>query len=235
MMKQAFWVFASLFSSNLMAATPVLASGKLKYKNVEHLDALWNQTLIELWIIGLVFSIVALYWLFKYRAKHPDDVGQLPKLTKGQAVAWIIIPAAVFLAVDFFMAAKGWAVWNEFRRVPEDAMEVKVTGSQWYWEFEYEGELLSEELVVPAETPIVLRMTASDVIHSFFIPDFRVKEDLMPGRVTYLWFYPDKPGEHVATCAEYCGTAHAGMWTTVRVVSQKEYDAWYAELVKENS
>ena len=73
---------------------------------------------------------------------------------------------------------------------------------------------------------MVLRMKSDDVVHSFFIPRYRIKEDLMPGRVTYLWFYPKDKGEHVFTCTEFCGTNHSEMWGKVKVVSQEEFDEW---------
>lgn len=192
-------------------------------------DVLWSHVLIDLLAIGVVFSLAAIYMLVKYRAKSPDDVGNAPKFTKAQALAWALIPAAIFMADDFYLSANGWSLWNVYRRVPENALEVKVVGHQWYWDFDYGNGVVTNELKVPVGRPVVLRMTADDVIHSFFMPAYRVKEDVMPGRVTYLWFLPTKPGTEVATCTEFCGTSHSQMFTTVVAVPPEQFAAWMDE------
>ncbi|CCQ74685.1 cytochrome c oxidase aa3, subunit II [Magnetospira sp. QH-2] len=214
-------------------------------------DILWFKVLADIVIIGVIFGVVALYWLVKYRAKSPDDVGRLPKLSRAQAISWALIPAAVFMADDFFLAAKGWTVWNTFRRVPADAVEIKVIGYQWYWEFEYENGVVSDELHVPIGKPVVLRMTSEDVIHSFYMPDYRVKEDVMPGRTTYVWFLPRSTEEVVAlrdikttpniedmsdeekmvniVCTEYCGISHSEMNGEVLAESFEEFQKWLEE------
>lgn len=189
-------------------------------------DELWGHILTDLCVIGGVFAFAAIYMLFKYRADNINQVGQGPRLTKGQMFAWAMIPAFVFMADDFFLAAKGWDLWNVYRRVPANALEVKVTGRMWGWEFQYENGADTDVLKVPVGRPVVLRMTSEDVVHSFFLPKYRVKEDLMPGRVTYLWFNPKEIGKTFVTCAEFCGTNHANMNTDVEVVSADEFTAW---------
>ncbi|WP_419796620.1 MAG: cytochrome c oxidase subunit II [Terasakiella sp.] len=189
-------------------------------------DHLWYEIIVDLTVIGVIFSVAAIYMIWKYRAKNENEVGKGPKLTPAAALAWALIPASIFMADDFFLSAKGWTLWNDYRRIPDDAKEIRVTAYQWYWEFDYGEEIVSEELVVPKGQPIVLRMTSEDVLHSLYIPEFRVKEDVMPGRVTYVWFNPKNTGEYVHTCTEFCGTAHAEMYTTVRVLEQDEYDEW---------
>ncbi|MCW8835167.1 MAG: cytochrome c oxidase subunit II [Rhodospirillales bacterium] len=192
-------------------------------------DHLWREIIIDITIIGVVFGIAAIYMMIRYRAKNPNDVGSAPKLTKAQAIAWAMIPAAIFMADDFFLSAKGWTLWNVYRRVPDNAMEIKVTGYQWYWEFDYGDGVVTNELNVPVGQPVVLRMTSPDVIHSFFIPAYRVKEDVMPGRVTYIWINPRTPGTFISTCTEYCGTAHSGMYTNVNALVREEFDSWLVE------
>lgn len=198
---------------------------------------LWRDVLIDLCIIGGVFLAAGLYWVYKYRATRPGQVGDPIKLSKINAIGFAVVPAFLFMADDFYLAAKGWTVWNEYRDVPRNALEVKVTGSMWSWNFEYENGVETtfmvdtkegEGLVVPVGKPVVLRMTSTDVVHSFFLPEYRVKEDLMPGRVTYLWFQPKAAGETLATCAEYCGNRHSFMWSKVKAVPQAEFDAWLA-------
>ncbi|MDH3335255.1 MAG: cytochrome c oxidase subunit II [Rhodospirillaceae bacterium] len=213
-----------------MAATTLLASQALAEDTLANppasWDHLWNEVMIDLYIIGGIFSTAAIYMLIKFRAKSPDQVGTAKTLSPVQSIGWVLIPAAIFMADDFFLAANGWTVWNEYRRVPEDAMEIKATGYQWYWEFEYEDGTVTEELVMPVGQPVVLRMTSSDVIHSFGVPHYRVKEDVMPGRITYIWLNPVEENETVVQCAEFCGNDHANMWTAVRAVPQEEFDAW---------
>jgi len=188
---------------------------------------LWGHVLIDLLVIGVFFGVAAIYMLWKYRANKPEDVGFAPKLTKAQVIGWILIPSALFMADDFFLAAKGWALWNTQRTVPAGALEVKLTAQQFYWEFEYpNGLVTTNELKVPVGRPVVMRMTATDVIHSFFIPDFRVKEDVMPGRKTYLWFVAEKPGKTLATCTEYCGVGHSQMPATIEAVAPADFESW---------
>ncbi len=192
-------------------------------------DHLWYEILVDITVIGVIFGIAAVWMMVKYRAKSPDDVGSLPKLSKAQTLAWIFIPCALFMADDFFLSAKGWTLWNVYRQVPEEAVEIKVTAYQWYWEFDYGDGIVTEELTVPVGQPVVLRMTSEDVLHSFFIPEYRVKEDVMPGRVTYIWFQPKAEGTTVATCTEFCGTAHGNMYTDVIAVPPDEFTEWRAK------
>ena len=208
-----------------LLSTQVLAAGNLA-NPPESWESLWATVLFDLYIIGGIFAAVAVYMLIKFKAKSPEQVGSAKKLTAVQAISWVLIPSAIFMADDFFLAAKGWTVWNEYRRVPENAMEVKVTGYQWYWEFEYEDGTVTEDLVMPIGQPVVLRMTSEDVIHDFGLPHYRVKEDVMPGRVTYIWVNPIEANETIVQCAEFCGEAHTSMYTSVRAVPQAEFDAW---------
>ncbi|MBF0153644.1 MAG: hypothetical protein HQL64_07890 [Magnetococcales bacterium] len=198
-------------------------------------DHLWHELLIDIGIMGTIFAILAAYWIFKYRAKSPDDVGSGPTLSRAQMWAWAMVPAFIFMADDFFLAAKGWTVWNIYRKVPPNALEVKVTASMWNWEFEYADGTKStyyvdakegEGLVVPVGRPVVLRMTSSDVIHSFGLVRYRLKEDVMPGRITYIWFYPKVAEKTFVTCVEYCGTNHANMYAPVRAVPPEEFEQW---------
>ncbi len=189
----------------------------------------WDEVLWDLWIMGGVFAVAAVYLLIRYRARSPGAVGTARPLSLDMALAWALVPAAIFMADDFYLAAKGWSLWNIQREVPRDAMEVKVTGYQWYFEYDYGNGITDSELVVPVGRPIVLRMTSADVIHSFGLTEYRLKEDMMPGRITYLWFYPDKPLKTVVVCVEFCGTSHAEMYNEVRAVPKAEYDAWLSK------
>jgi cytochrome c oxidase subunit 2 len=114
-------------------------------------------------------------------------------------------------------------------QAPSDAMEIRVIGKQWLWNFQYEdGRLETGKLVVPLGKPIKLVMSSEDVLHSFFIPNFRVKSDVVPGMYTSVWFEAKVPGEHQVYCTEYCGTTHSGMLAKVEVLEPAQYELWKA-------
>jgi len=191
-------------------------------------DILWHEMMIDITIIGVLFGVVAIYWMYKYRTDDLDEVGNPPKLISAKALGWALIPAFIFAADDFYLAAKGWTVWSIYRKVPKDAYEIKVKAYQWGWEFDYGDGVTSDVMRVPEEKPVVLRMTSDDVIHSFFLPKYRVKEDVMPGRVTHLWFLPHKGDKTIVVCTEYCGIGHSTMPADVIAVPEKELADWIA-------
>lgn len=196
-------------------------------KNPAHeWNVVWDEVLWDLWIVGGIFAIVAVWMLIRFRARSPDDVGTAPPLNLDKALAWSLVPAALFMADDFLLAAKGWSLWNIQRTVPAGAMEIKVTGNQWFFEYDYGNGVTDTDLVVPVGKPVVLRMTSNDVIHSFGLTEYRVKEDMMPGRITYIWFYPEKPLQSNVVCVEFCGNSHSEMTNAVKAVARADYDAW---------
>lgn len=188
---------------------------------------LFHEVLVDVTIMGIIFAAITIYYMLKYKRKSPGQVGSCKKLSTAQMWGWALIPAFVFMADDFFLAANTWSLWNIYRKPPAGSYEIEVRAEMWSWNFIYPGGAAAvNELRVPAGKPIVLRMTSSDVVHSLFLSDFKVKEDCMPGRVTYYWFYPKVPGEHVLTCTEYCGAMHSGMYGKVIVMPQTEFDNW---------
>ena len=198
-------------------------------------NLLFKHILIDLMIIGGIFGVIFLYLLIAYRAKSPDAVGDAPKLSVAQSWGWALIPAALFLADDFYLAANGWSLWNVYRTVPENAMEVKITARQWMWEVDYGngvslplgfGQNDGEMAKFPAGKPVVFRMNAEDVVHSLFLPEYRVKEQVMPGRITHFWWLPKQLGQTVVECTEFCGLQHSLMVGHVEVVPQADFDAW---------
>ncbi len=143
----------------------------------------------------------------------------------GLEIMWTVIPT-IIVTWMFFVGFKGFLM---MRNVPDGAMVVEVTGKQWMWSFHYPEEKLDTvEMVVPVNTPVKVTLTAppGDVVHSFYIPDFRVKEDAVPAMETFLWFESERVGLYDIFCAEFCGKDHSDMITKLRVVSQKDYDAW---------
>ncbi len=209
----------------LPASLPAWATGEIV--SPTHLwNEIWTEILYDLLLIGVPFGLAAIYMMIRYRAKSPGQVGEAVKLNAAQTVGWILIPCALFLADDLLLFGKGWTLWNVQRVVPQNAVEVKVTGHQWSFDFDYGNGVTDSELVVEVGKPVVLRMTSDDVIHSFGLTEYRLKEDLIPGRITYLWFYPDAPKETQVNCVEYCGTGHAQMSTPVRALPKAGFDEW---------
>ena len=193
-------------------------------------EHLWDEIMIDIWAIGIIFGAITIYLLIKYKRKSPDDVGSAPTLKPLAAFGWALIPAFLFLADDMYLAAKNFELWNDYRDVPEGAYVVEAEAYMWGFDINYpEGFTTYNEMVVEKGRPVMVKLTSRDVVHSFFIPDFHNKWDMMPGRVTYLWFYPQEEGEHVFTCAEYCGMMHSSMYGKVRVVDAEAFAAWIKE------
>jgi cytochrome c oxidase subunit 2 len=131
---------------------------------------------------------------------------------------------------------KGWDLFRVYRTMPEDGLEIKMDASMWNFHFTYpNGIELDNELVVPKGTPVVMKMTSYDVIHSLYPVNHWVKEDAMPGRITHMWFLPTEVGESVITCAEYCGFGHSGMYGKLIVKEQADYDRWVSANSPEQS
>jgi len=196
--------------------------------NAKGFDDLWYEVMVDITIIGFIFAFIMVYFMIKYRRRSDDEEGSQKPMSTISAIGWSVIPVFMFLADDLYLAASGWELYNDYRNVPENAFEVKMEAAMWTWDYTYpNGAKTYNELRVPAGTPVVLRMTSRDTLHSHYIPDFRIKEDSMPGRVTYIWFYPQEPGEHVVTCAEYCGLLHSKMYGKLIVMPEDEFTAWY--------
>ena len=175
------------------------------------------------WTVLLVAII--LYFCFKYRRRtltqRPDEIHGNNALEVG----WTIVPFILAMGI-FFWAAH---IFFNYSHVPADAMEILVTGKQWMWKAQQpDGTSEINELHVPVGQPIKLTMTSEDVLHSFYIPAFRVKTDVVPGRYTQVWFEPTKPGKYHLFCAEYCGTEHSKMGGYVYAMSPPDYEAWLA-------
>lgn len=166
-----------------------------------------------------------LYFVYKYRAsKNPKENTENIKHYTPIEIAWTVIPTILMMIIFYY----GLESLRVQRTMPSDdnSMTVKVLAQRWFWTFEYENGKKSNELNIPVNTNIKLKMTApkNDVLHSFFVPAFRVKEDVVPGQITQLWFNIDKTGHYDIQCAEYCGTRHSFMRSKVNVLEQSEFD-----------
>jgi cytochrome c oxidase subunit II len=165
----------------------------------------------------------AIIFVAKYRRKGNSLATSQVDHSLKLELTWTIIP--VVIVVILFVL--GFTLFMKMNIAPKDALEIKVTAQRWMWTFDYpEGVNSSSELVVPAGKPVKLLMSSTDVIHSFFVPDFRIKMDVLPNRYTLVWFEAPNAGEHNIFCTEYCGKGHSEMLGKVRVVGEREYAEW---------
>jgi cytochrome c oxidase subunit 2 len=172
---------------------------------------------------SLLIAGLILYFAVKYRRRSPDEVGQPEKAGIWLEVTWSVIPLVILL-VMFTWGAK---VYIDAFRPPSDAVEYYVVGKQWMWKFQHpEGQREINHLHVPVNQPVRLTMTSEDVIHSFFVPAFRVKADVLPGRYTTVWFEAEKAGTYQLFCAEYCGAEHSMMLGSIIVMESADYESW---------
>ena len=164
-----------------------------------------------------------IYFVWKYKRKSPNDKTAYISHNTALEFLWSFIPLVIFL----FVFAWGWWIYHGMRTMPKDALEVNVIGKQWAWEMEYKNGYKSvNELVVPVNKDVKILLTAQDVLHSFYIPSFRIKQDAVPGRYTALWFNATKLGEFHIFCTEFCGTSHSAMIGRLKVVTQEEFDKY---------
>ena len=168
-----------------------------------------------------IFAVVAVFG-FKYRRRHGREAVPIHGSMLLE-IAWSVIPMGIFLV----MFVWGAVIFFDVRTPPQDATEIYVVGKQWMWKLQHvEGQRELNELHVPVGKDIKLIMTSQDVIHSFYVPAFRLKQDVIPGRYTTMWFKATKPGTYHLFCAQYCGTQHSGMIGEVVVMEPAEYQTW---------
>ncbi len=180
-----------------------------------------------------------LYFLFRYRRRP----GQRAAYVQGdnlKQLAWILVPAAIVVVLDFWIDIRGAEVWAKIKgQMPESDLRLQVTGKQFNWEIVYpgpDGKLgtaddlqLDNELHVPAGKIVRIVLKSKDVIHSFFLPNLRLKQDTVPGREIEAWFEATKPGKYEIPCAELCGFGHSGMNGWLIVHAPEDYAKWVKE------
>jgi cytochrome c oxidase subunit 2 len=179
---------------------------------------------VSIFFFVLVVGAAA-YFTIKYRRRGAVGPSAQPDQSLTLEIVWTVIPLIIVVVIF----AMGFRVYLKEIVAPRDALEIKLSAQRWLWTFTYpNGFVSTNDLVVPEGKPVKLLMSSTDVIHGFYVPDFRIKQDVLPNRYTTAWFEAPDPGEHVLTCTQYCGRGHSEMRGTVRVVSQSEYDKWLA-------
>ena len=174
-------------------------------------------------VISVGLFAIIIFLAVRYRRRHAAEVGAGELHAPAIELVSMVIPFVVAMA----MFVWGTKVFIDIRDTPKNAVEYFAFGKQWMWKYQHpNGRRQINDLTVPVDTPIKMTMTSEDVIHSWWVPAFRVKHDVVPGRYTTVWFEATQTGEFHQFCAEYCGSEHSLMGGTIRVLEQDEYEAW---------
>lgn len=191
----------------------------------ERVDILY-YFLVIISTIATVLIFAAMVFIgvkFRHDPKNPrlSQALHMPSLEIG----WTIAPLFVFLAIFYW----GAVLYHDYLNTPEGALQIDVVGKQWMWKVQHENGVREvNDLHIPINRPVELTMSSQDVLHDYYIPAFRVKQDIVPGRYTKLWFEATKVGEYHIFCAEYCGTEHSLMGGTVYAMEPEKYAEWLA-------
>jgi cytochrome c oxidase subunit 2 len=190
-----------------------------------HVDALYIIWALVSVFFSLLIAGLIVFFMTRYRRRDPEQVGLEERAAVWLEILWSAVPLAVMLA----MFAWGTRVFFQLYRPPADAVEYTAIGKQWMWKVQHpEGQSEINALHIPVGQAIKIKLASEDVIHSFYIPAFRIKQDAVPGRYTSLWFKATKPGVYHLFCAEYCGTEHSRMIGSVYVMEPSDYQSWMA-------
>jgi cytochrome c oxidase subunit II len=186
-------------------------------------DALFFYLLAIAIFFSLLIAGLIVYYAVKFKRRSAEEVGAQIHGGMALELTWTFIPLVIVMTIFVW----GASVYFAMARPPEETLNIYVVGKQWMWKFQHlDGQREINELHVPVGRPVKLIMTSEDVIHDVFVPAFRVKADVIPGRYTNIWFNPTKPGRYHLFCAEYCGTRHSGMVGEVVVMDPTEYQIW---------
>ncbi len=216
-------VFGSLF-----APAPMKWDGQMPESmavGASHVDWVYYAIYYFSIFFQVVITGLMFYFVWKYKRRKGDKLETPPDLTRIE-ILWTVLPL-FFIVILFHVGFKGY-VKNAI--AGDGAIEIRARGKQWLWEFEYaNGMKENGKLVVPINRPVKMVMSSDDVIHSFYIPEFRIKKDVVPGMYSNVVFEANKLGPAHVFCTEYCGTSHSGMLADVNVVSQEEFDSYIKE------
>ncbi len=186
-------------------------------------DRIFN---LVFWVSAFFFVLIVglmIFFVIRYRRRPGREEAEPgPSHNTPLEIAWTVIPILIVIGIFIW----GFKVFLDVNTPPANAYEVLVTGQKWKWLFTYPNGHVDEDLHVPVDTPISLVMTSEDVIHGFYIPAFRLKHDVVPGRYIKLWFKATTPGEYQIYCTQYCGTGHSNMWSKVVVHEPGGFEKW---------
>lgn len=176
-----------------------------------------------MFLIGL--TLVMLVFIFKYNKKRNPKATQIEGSVKLE-ILWTVIPFLLTMVMFYY----GWAGWKPMQKAPKGAMEVTVYARMWNFNFEYENGRRSDTLYLPKDKPVKLNLVAMDVLHSLYIPAFRVKQDMVPEMENnFMWFEPQKIGTYEIFCAEYCGLQHSYMLSYAKVLEDTTFQSWITD------
>jgi cytochrome c oxidase subunit II len=177
---------------------------------------------VTTFFVVLIAGMIIVF-MIRYRRRDPDEIPESVHGSLALEIAWTVPPLVIVMVIFFW----GASLFATIQRPPDDAINIDVVGKQWMWKLQHmEGRREIDELHIPVGKPVKLTMTSEDVIHSFFVPAFRTKQDAVPGRYTTTWFEATKAGTYHLFCAEYCGTSHSGMIGRVIAMEPAEFQAW---------
>ncbi len=186
-------------------------------------DSLFTFINVAGFILFAGIMITILIFVIKYRRKSEDDITPVITHNSILEVTWTVIPIILILIVFSW----GFRGFLSLSSPPANAYEINVTAASWLWEFRYpNGGTTVNEVFVPVDRPVKFIMRSDDVLHSLYVPDFRIKQDVLPNRYTTAWFQATETGESILYCTEYCGTAHSDMLATVKVLSAEDFEEW---------
>jgi cytochrome c oxidase subunit 2 len=205
--------------------TNAYALGEAASRTTGQVDALFLFiTLVSLFFFLLVEGLL-IYFAVKYRRRKGEEAAETPDIRSHFLLEtlWVLIPSLVVVAFFYY----GYIVFQDIRAPVPGATDIHAVGRQWLFEFRYpDGSSSINELRVPVGKPVKLILSADDVLHNFFIPAYRIKQDMVPGQYTTLYLHPDKAGEYEILCAEYCGVGHSSMRARLVVMEPAEYEKW---------
>ncbi len=236
----------ALFASEAAQAAPSSYMPPAGTAIASQIDSIYGFLLVTSLISFIILVGGMIFFVFKYKRLSENQKTAYITHNHTAEFLWSFIPFCLFM----FVFAWGWYVYHQMRAFPEDALEVHVVGKKWAWRFLYkngkevtagvgaDGKLEDATMVVPVNRAVKLIMSSEKVnpagtdptdrpvLHSFYVPAFRIKQDVVPGRYTALWFQPQSEGEYWVQCAEYCGTNHWSMRAKVKVVSNEQFEQW---------
>jgi cytochrome c oxidase subunit 2 len=190
--------------------------------NFSHdVDFIFLFSLIVSIFFLVLITVSMVYFVIKYnRKRNPKAINFHGNI--GLEITWTVIPTILVLIMFWY----GWIGYSNEANVPENALNIDVTAQMWKWTFKYDNGKIADSLYVPVNQPIKLNLHSLDVNHAFYIPKFRIKKDVYPNQFRTVWFKANQIGQFDIACAEYCGLNHSYMYNKVKVISEKDFDAW---------